>query len=153
MCDTAACVVYATKCTSCLQSQCYREVLWCNSSKLHQKYLRFIMCLILSSSKIIFRFTYVLESFTWIMYIMCVMYLCVSRICGQKRVLNPQKVEIWTVVSWHVGAGNHWDPLQEQQVFLMPELSPQLLSPWAVSSAPGPSPQPLSKLLSPWVNF
>lgn len=36
------------------------------------------------------------------MFIMCVP--CDHR--GQKRVLDPQKLEIWMIVSCHVGTGN-----------------------------------------------
>ena len=62
--------------------------------------------------------------------------MCVSDINGkQKRVLGPLELEVQMVVSCHMGAGNQTQVLEEQQVLLTTEPSPQLLS-----SSPTPLP-------------
>jgi hypothetical protein len=54
---------------------------------------------------------------------------------NQKRVLGPLELEVQMVVSCHMGAGNQTQVLEEQQVLLTTEPSPQLLS-----SSPTPLP-------------
>lgn len=53
-----------------------------------------------------------------------VSFLCVVALCGQKRVLDPLKLELQMAVSHHRGAGNPTrSSLQEQQMFSTANLS------------------------------